>query len=706
MVFLKQTIHRVFSAVASRVPERIAVATDVERLSYGELERRSNGIAMRLREGGVARGDRVGIYAERSVEAVASMLGILKAGAVYVPFDPSYPEKLLKFVYEDCAPTLMLVQRSLHGPLSNGSFSSEPFWNGDALSIDDAEPDVAKHDAAPDESAPLPATDREDPAYIMYTSGSTGHPKGVLVPHRAVVRLVIDNPFVHMGPDEVHLQLAPLAFDASTFEIWGALLNGGTLAILAAPYPSLDEIASSISRHGVTTLWLTAGLFHLMIDQRLGALAPLRQLIAGGDVLSPAHVRKAQQGLPSCQLVNGYGPTENTTFTCCYRIPRPVPAGPIPIGQPIAHTIVHVLDDSGRPVPDGHEGELYAGGDGVALGYWNRPELTAERFVANTIEAAAPDEAGAPGKLYRTGDRVRRRADGNLEFLGRVDRQVKINGKRVELDEIEACLRRSGMAQDAAVTSALGADGVRKIHAYITTRPDVTTLAHVTTPAHVTTQPHVTTLADVMNPGGPGALVGEVRAFLKSELPDYMWPASISVLDALPLSPTGKVDRSRLPPPAATATAMNSLTGAPPASARQAEFEALLLSIWREVLGNQSVGVNDNLFDVGGTSLNLMQVHAKISETSNAAVTVIDMFQHPRIRALAHWMAERAAATAPAVTTPSAGTPAGITAAAATPTPRVAAGTASAGNIPSASERARRQTEALARARPAVGRHS
>ncbi len=661
MVFLKQTIHRVFSAVATRVPERIAVATDVERLSYGELERRSNAIAMRLLARGIGRGDRIGIYAERSVAAVASMLGILKAGAVYVPFDPAYPHKLLEFVYEDCAPSLMLVQRSLE------ALGGASFWKGDALPIDPAGPDAARHDA--DEFASLPATDREDAAYIMYTSGSTGHPKGVLVPHRAVVRLVIDNPFVDMDADQVHLLLAPLAFDASTFEIWGALLNGGTLAILTAPYPSLDEIASSISRHGVTTLWLTAGLFHVMVDQRLGALAPLRQLIAGGDVLSPAHVRKAQQGLPSCQLINGYGPTENTTFTCCYRIPRPVPAGPIPIGQPIAHTFVHVLDDSGRPVPDGHEGELYAGGDGVALGYWNRPELTAERFVANTIdvaaleEAAPPAEAAPPGKLYRTGDRVRRRGDGHLEFLGRVDRQVKISGKRVELDAIEACLRRSGLSTDAAVSSALGADGVRKIHAYITTK------AHVTTAA------------------GPDAVVGAVRAFLKSELPDYMWPSSISVLDALPLSPTGKVDRSRLPPPAATvATAMNSASGAPPATARQAEIEALLLSVWREVLGGQSVGVNDNLFDVGGTSLNLIQVHAKISETFNDSVTVIDMFQHPRIRALARCMAERSTATAPAA--------------------RAAAAAASAGNIPSASERARRQTEALTRARPAVGRHS
>jgi amino acid adenylation domain-containing protein len=614
------------------VPERIAVATDVERVSYGELERRSNGIAMYLRRRGVERGDRVGIYAHRSIEAIAAMLGILKAGAIYVPFDPAYPAKLLRFIHDDCAPSLMLVQRALAGD----------FWNEAAAQFIDA----AVLDAAPFDARLLPATKRDDPAYIMYTSGSTGHPKGVLVPHRGVVRLVIDNPFVHMGPDEVHLQLAPLAFDASTFEIWGALLHGATLAILTTPVPSLDDIAAGIARHGVTTLWLTAGLFHVMVDQRLRALEPLRQLIAGGDVLSAAHVARAQQGLPSCQLVNGYGPTENTTFTCCYRIPRPAPAGPIPIGTPIAHTAVHVLDEAGRAVADGDEGELHAGGDGVALGYWNRPALTERCFVDG---------------LYRTGDRVRRRADGNLEFLGRVDRQVKLNGKRVELDEIEACLRRSGLVVDAAVTCTGGAETGRKIHAYVTPPP------------------------------GRAAAIGDLREFLRSEIPDYMWPSSISVLDALPLSPTGKVDRSALPRPTplgAPAAAAQASGAGTAGSARQANIEAALLELWREVLGTEAVGVHDNFFDLGGTSLHLIQVHARICDSIDAAVTVIDLFQQPRIRSLAHWMAERP------------DSPAAAAAAAAAAAPPAAASPAA--GILNPSERARRQSAALARARPAM----
>src|ERR1700722_12021247 len=446
---VQKTIHATFSARSAPLLERIALDSGDRSLTFAELDERSTRIAGYLQRHGVRRGDRVGLFSQRSLEAVAALLGILKAGAAYVPFDPAYPAKLLRFMYDDCTPALMLVESSL---LASGTL---PFWTGPSHDLRD----VAQRAETPQAAAPLPETGPDDLAYVMYTSGSTGHPKGVLIPHRGVVRLVVENSFASMGPDEVHLSLAPLAFDASTFEIWGALLNGAKLAVLTAPYPSLDDVAHAISRFGVTTLWLTAGLFHLMVDHRLTGLAPLRQLIAGGDVLSPSHIAKAQAALPGCQLINGYGPTENTTFTCCYAIPRELPPGPIPIGTPIAHTTVYILDDTGRPVMDAQEGELYAGGEGLALGYLNRDELTAERFIAN------PFDPSGSTRLYRTGDRVRRRTDGNIEFLGRVDRQVKINGKRVELDEIEACLRRSGLVADAAVTSSAAGGATRKVFA-------------------------------------------------------------------------------------------------------------------------------------------------------------------------------------------------------------------------------------------------
>jgi amino acid adenylation domain-containing protein len=625
MLMLQKTIHEAFSAVASAMPERIALETPTEQMTYAQLAHRSRQIAVGLRAGGVVRGARVGIYAQRGMDAVAAMLGILEAGAAFVPFDPAYPANLLKFVYEDCAPAKMLVQTSLLEP------GSAPFWSGEVLDIHSAFLDVdpEKHTSSP------PVVDREDPAYIMYTSGSTGHPKGVLVPHRAVVRLVIDTDFARLGCDEVHLQLAPLAFDASTFEIWGALLHGAKLAIVPAAYPSLDDIAEALARHGVTTLWLTAGLFHLMVDHRLEGLKPLRQLLAGGDVLSPPHIAKALQSLPGCQLINGYGPTENTTFTCCYSVPRDAGSGPLPIGRPIAHTDVYILDDARLPVAEGQEGELFAGGDGLALGYWNRPDLTAERFIAN------PFDATQSSKLYRTGDRVRRRPDGNIEFMGRVDRQVKINGKRVELDEIEACLRRSGLVADAAVTSSAPGSGTRKVFAYVT------------------------------EVAGKPLSINELRSFLKTELPDYMVPSSIAVLASLPLSPTGKVDRSKLPPPLAAVP-----LGTPAAAPPKGEIEAGLLEIWRKVLNSDAVGVDDNFFDLGGTSLQLIQVHATIVSIMKSDVSVVDLFQYPRISALAAWLRQKSSPVA---------------------------GPAAA-QLLNADERARKQQAALARVRPPARR--
>jgi len=420
-----------------------------------------------------------------------------------------------------------------------------------------------------------------------------------MIPHRGVVRLVRGCDFVELGSEQTILQLAPLSFDASTFEIWGALLNGGTLAIEPALHPSLDDIAAAIARYSVTTLWLTASLFNLMVDHRLAALRPLRQLIVGGDVLSPAHVDAALRALPSCRIVNGYGPTENTTFTCCYTIPRHGrPEGGIPIGKPIHGTQIHILDEAMRPVPDGGEGELYAGGDGVALGYLNRPDLTAEKFVADPWSPV-------PGaRLYRTGDRVRRLPDGKIEFRGRTDRQIKLNGKRVELDEIEACLRRSPLVRDAAVVSPLDASGRRNIAAFV---------------------------APV-----PGSLCrpAELRSFLRRELPDFMVPGRIELLDALPLTPSGKLDRASLA--ATTAT-----PGFDPA--RSNDTETALQRIWRGVLGQPHIDRADNFFDLGCTSLHMIEAHAKIGEAFDRPVSLLDLFGNPSIRDLAALLDGKAA---------------------------------------------------------------
>jgi amino acid adenylation domain-containing protein len=576
---LPTSIPEAFAATLSTSPDRLAVVGDGPGLSYRELSARADQLAAQLRERGIGRGSRVGLYSNRSADAMAAILGVLKAGAAYVPLDTSYPPKLLSYIYADAAPAVMVVQDSLLG--------AEPFWQGEALPLTGGV--AAAGSLTPPES---PAG--EDPAYIMYTSGSTGRPKGVVVPHRAVLRLVLGNDFAVMGPDEVILQLAPLSFDASTFEIWAALLNGGRLAVVPDPYPSFEDIGEAIARHGVSTLWLTAGLFHLMVEHNLQGLAPLRQLLAGGDVLSPSHVVRALRALPGCRLINGYGPTENTTFSCCYEIPHDYSgASPVPIGRPIRQTEALVLDEERRVVADGEAGELYVGGAGLALGYWNRPELTSQAFVPHPFDSS-------PGaRLYRTGDRVRRRADGNLEFLGRVDRQVKINGKRVELDEVEARLRATGLVADAAVVCAPAAAGApRQIAAFVTA------------------------------PGAAAVDIAALRSALRAELPDYMMPVTVTQLPSLPLSPTGKIERSQLPhsvPP------VESVKGRAPAN----DTETALLEIWRQVLGTGAVGVDDNFFDLGGTSLGLMQVHATMRRSLASDVTIIEMFQYPRISALA-----------------------------------------------------------------------
>lgn len=619
MKILPASIPEAFGATVRSFPERPALAEGTRTLTYTQLAERAQRIGSWLRARGIGRGKTVGLFTQRSADAIAAILGILDAGAAFVPFDASYPAKLLRYIYEDSTPAAMLVQPQL---LTDTRL--DVFWQGETLSLG-ADIDGSLPGTPSDKAPPI---DPDDPAYIMYTSGSTGRPKGVVVPHRAVLRLVIDNDFASVGPDEVILQMAPLSFDASTFEIWGALLNGGKLAVVSNPHPSLDEIAGEIAHHRATTMWLTAGLFNLMVDNNPAGLKPLKQLLAGGDVLSPPHVAKALRALPDCRLINGYGPTENTTFSCCYTVPRDYDGtAALPIGRPIRHTNALILDENLCPVAPGTDGELFVGGLGVALGYLNRPELTAERFIPN------PFDSNSGARLYRTGDRVRMRTDGNIEFLGRVDRQVKINGKRVELDEIEARLRATGRVQDAAVVSPDAQAGRRVIAAFVT------------------------------GPEGAKIDIEALRGVLREELPDFMIPASITQLEAFPLSPSGKVDRARLP---ALAPSVPIAAGRPPANAT----EAALCEIWCRVLGREAIGVDENFFDLGGTSLGLVEVHASIKSSLARDITVVEMFQYPRISALA----ERIARGAPAVS-----------------------------GLHSAQERARLQQAALARRRPPKG---
>ena len=579
----ERCLHQLFAEQAARLPEAVAVVHGDTRLTYGELERRANRLAHRLRDLGVGPEVGVGLFLDRSPEMVVTILGILKAGGVYVPLDPAYPESRLAFMLEDAGVAVLVTVA--------GKLPRLPARRPPTLCLDDGDAEPARHGDGPPEESVGP----ESLAYVMYTSGSTGRPKGVAVSHRAVVRLVRGNTFARLAADEVFLQLAPISFDASTLEIWGSLANGGRLVLMPAGEPTLEELDATLARHRVTILWLTAGLFHLMVDERPAALRPLRQLLAGGDVLLPAQVEKVRRELPGCRLINGYGPTESTTFTCCCQVSDlPRVDGGVPIGPPIRNTWVTVLDpDLLSPMPVGVPGELAIGGDGLARGYVGQPGLTAERFF--------PDPFATRGgeRLYRTGDLVRYRGDGSLEFLGRIDQQVKIRGFRVEPGEIEAALAAHPAVREAVVMAHGDMAGNKRLVAY------------------------------VAGHGGRAPEPEELRDALRQRLPDYMVPAAIVVLAALPLTANGKIDRAALPAPGDPRPQAGDGPVAPrtPAEARLAE-------IWCQVLGLERVSVEDDFFALGGDSILSLRMIARARQ-AGIELTPAQIFEHQTIAELA-----------------------------------------------------------------------
>ena len=427
----------------------------------------------------------------------------------------------------------------------------------------------------------------------MYTSGSTGQPKGVGIPHRAVNRLVLGTDYTRFGKNEVFLQMAPTSFDASTFELWGALLHGARCVLYPDRAPSLTNLGQLIERDGVTTLWLTASLFNAVIDEVPEALKPIRRLLIGGEALSVAHVRRANELLPDTQIINGYGPTENTTFTCCHPVPKQVdPDRSIPIGRGIANTQVYLLDKFLNPVPVGVVGELYTGGEGLARGYWKHAGLTAERFVPNPFACTAGE------RLYRTGDLARFRQDGNIEFVGRVDSQVKIRGFRIELGEIEAVLCQHPSVEQAVVVCR-ETKGEKRLIAYFTVGKRETTSA-------------------------------ELRSFMKDQVPEYMIPAAFVRLDRLPLTANGKVDRQALPEPILSESAVRN-AHCPPRD----RLELQLARIWESLLQVERVSIQDNFFELGGHSLLAVKLLAHINQAIGQELPLVSVFQASTVEQMA-----------------------------------------------------------------------
>ena len=584
-------IHQLFEQQVERTPQAVALVFEETTLTYAELDERANRLAHWLISFCNGAPFHVALALERSPELIVALLAILKAGGVYIPIDPAYPQARIIALVEDAQPQILLTSRHLAENLA-----------AVCAHVVVIESLAGELSAAPATAPLLVAAHKpkaESPAYVMYTSGSTGTPKGVIVPHRAVVRLVQNADYARFASDEVFLGLAPVTFDASTFEIWGSLLNGARLILPRNPKPSPQEIGEIIQRHGITTLWLTAALFHLVVTEHLEAFAPLRQLLAGGDVLSVAHVRQVLTAYPHLRLINGYGPTEGTTFTCCHTIRLEDLTGDIvPIGRPIHNTRVYLFDAGGQPVPLGAAGELYAAGDGLALGYLNAPELTAAKFVTLTL---AENE-----RLYRTGDLARYRADGLIEFLGRNDQQVKIRGFRIELGEIEARLLEDPAIEDAVVIAREDTPGEKRLIAYLTTTPE----------------------------GETPELAAMLRTHLGARLPDYMVPAAFVRLDRFPMTANGKLDRKALPAPDEDAYARQAY------EMPQGPMETVIAAIWAELLKVERVSRNDNFFALGGHSLLAVRMMSRLA-AFGVELPLTALFASPTLKTFAEVVNQR-----------------------------------------------------------------
>jgi len=583
-------IHQLFEEQVERKPDAVAVVFEEQNITYRQLNIKANKLANYLKNLGVGPEVLVGVCLERSVEMVIALLGILKSGGAYVPLDSDYPEERLSFMVEDSGIRILLTSQKLSSCVAN----LKPA-NGTLHSICLDSEWASLIDMSSEENLVCEATP-ENLVYVMYTSGSTGRPKGTRIMHDGVIRLVRETNYVDITWEDTFLLLAPFSFDISTFEIWGTLLNGARMVIMPPGIPSLDELGKTVKIYNITTLILTTGLFHMMVNERIEDLKGVRYLLAGGDVLSSHHANIALTELQETKIINGYGPVENATLTSFYRLTEPI-EGSVPIGKPLSNTEVYILDKELQPVPVGVAGELYTGGVGLARDYLNRPDITAERFIPNLFSR----EPG--GRLYRTGDLVRYLPDGNIEFLGRIDNQVKIRGFRVEPGEIETVLGQHPRVRQNAVI----------VHE--TSKTEKYLVAYV-----VIQEKH-----EVKKP--------ELRSFLEERLPDYMIPSAFVVLDSLPLTPNGKVDRRSLQ----EANYEHPISEERFVAPRTPE-EEMLVGVWAGVLDTEKIGIHDNFFELGGHSLLATQIISRIRDAFNRELPLRKLFETPTIEGLGKYL--------------------------------------------------------------------
>jgi amino acid adenylation domain-containing protein len=576
------SIAELFEKQVAARPGAIALIEGHERLTYRELDRRASRIAHRLRANLITGEQVVGIFLERGAPAVIAMIGVLKAGAAYMPLNPQDPIARLAALMGEAGTTLVVTRRRLIQRLPRNSVK--------VVLLDEFQDSEIGSDAGV-----VPGAGGAALACVLFTSGSTGHPKGVEVLHRGIVRLLCGQDYARFGPDETFLQLAPLTFDASTFEIWGALMHGGTLVVHPEDVPDLANLERSIRDHGVTTLWLNSSLFNAVIDERPALLRPIRQLLIGGEKLSVSHVRRALAHLPATRIVNGYGPTENTTFSCCHLIPGDLPedAISIPIGRPLANSTTYVLDERMQPAPLGMSGEIYLGGDGVAGGYRGRPELTAERFLPD------PFATRAGARMYRSGDLGAVLPDGTIQFRSRLDDQVKIRGFRIEPAEVESVLGGLPGVRSCAVITRENAGHGKKLFAFV-----VPNLLEIDTEI--------------------------LRARLHELLPGYMVPDQFAVIDNLPLTAHGKLDRAALSTAVTGVQVVTARSITQPRTVREGE----VLNVFREILGHEDIGIHDDFFTLGGHSLLAIRLIGRLSERLGVYIDLRWLFRNPTVAGL------------------------------------------------------------------------
>jgi amino acid adenylation domain-containing protein len=572
------TIHQLFERQSDQNPDSAAVVYESSAVTYRELDTAAGRLAAVLREKGVNTGTPVGVMIERSLEMVAALIAVLKAGGAYLPVNPSFPDARVNYMFADSSTPVVIT---------GGELARKIAFDTETVLLQNMEP----RDILP----PVPLSPcASDLAYIMYTSGSTGIPKGVLVEHRNVVRLVRNTNFVEFRSRDRILQTGALEFDASTFEIWGALLNGLTICLADRGNvltPRLLKVL--IRRYDISTMWMTSALFNQMSDADIEIFETLTSLLVGGDALSTPHINRLRDRYPRLNVINGYGPTENTTFSTTFRIDRNY-RDSVPIGRPIANSTAYIVDKYDRCVPVGVPGELTVGGDGVSRGYLNDPQLTAERFRGNKTYGAFRTDGS--NRFYRTGDRARWRPDGSIDFLGRIDHQVKIRGFRVEIGEIEYRLLRIPGIKEAVVLPKTDRTGEKYLCAYAA-------------------------------PSGIGADI--IKEHLSRSLPNYMVPSHFVLLEKFLLTPNGKIDRKSLPEPDAAAGIKTGRDDAP-----RDRLEQRLTDIWRELLVREQVGIYDDFFEIGGHSLKALHLLNLLQKEFNVKIDFQDIFQFPTIAEL------------------------------------------------------------------------